>query len=423
MTVTLLYRPSVLAGRAPAVVATLAHATNDAYAAFLPALLPVYYLRLGMDEASLAALVAIFAVSASLPGPFLGLLADRVGAREVTAFSVLMSALLMSLMTVAPSPSWLYALTALAGLGSAAIHPSGSALARRGRLTPELAVALFSAGGMLGYAAGPMLLGTARSWGGAWMLAILVAPGVLAALATLVLLPGDGKSHHARAAASGFPWKLIAGPLGLLTLAAAFAFLPGSAMLNGLPLLLADRHGLDPTDPVLGRTISLYSVASAAGGIGVGLLVSRLRRRALLALVLAGSVPASLSVLIFAPTDPAFFIALVLAGMFGYAATPLLVVAAQDLAPEAEAAASGMVFGLAAALTGVFYFGLGLVQARLGADVALVLAFSGPLIALPIVLPVLRRLPDRPATTGDVLDDLGACACASGTGTLPPRES
>ncbi len=420
MTTTFMSRSSALAGRAPAVVATLAHATNDAYAGFLPALLPVYYLRLGLDEAALAALVAIFAVSASLPGPFLGLIADRIGARRVTATSVALSALLMSLLAVMPSPAWLYALTALAGLGSAAIHPSGSALARRSRMTPELAVALFSAGGMLGYAAGPMLLGASRTWGGEWMLPMLVAPGVLAALATLSLLPRDDERQVAQAGAQVYPWSLIAGPLGLLTLAAAFAFLPASAILNGLPLLLVERHGLDPADPVLGRTISLYSVASAAGGIGVGLLVARLRRRLLLGIVLVGSVPASLSVLVFAPTVPAFFITLVLAGMLGYASTPLLVVAAQDLAPEIEAAASGMIFGLAASLTGVFYFALGLVQSRLGADFALVLAFSGPLVALLIVLPVLRRLPDRRATIGPGLEDLCACACASVTGAIPP---
>lgn len=420
MTPSTLSDPSALAGRTPVVVATLAHATNDAYAAFLPALLPLYALRLGLDGAALAGLVAIFAISGSLPGPALGLLADRVGARRVTAASVLLSAVLMSLLAVAPNPAWLYPLTALAGLGIAAIHPSGSTLARQGGLTPELAVALFSAGGMLGYAAGPQLLNAARTWADDWMLPVLVTPGLLAALATLAFLPQDAAPRRA-GTAPRFAWSLIAGPVGLVTLAAAFAFLPASAMLNGLPLLLAERHGLDPADPVLGRTISLYSLASAAGGIGVGLLVSRLRRRLLLGLVLAGSVPASLSVLLMAPSEPLFLAALLLAGMLGYASTPLLVVAAQDLVPDARAAASGMVFGLAAALTGALYFGLGLVQARYGAETALMLAFSAPLLALPLVLPVMGQGggPD-PGRGGEdrVINDLCRCASASSGNSL-----
>jgi len=409
-----------MSGRTPVVVATLAHVANDAYAAFLPALLPLYALRLGLAGAALAGLVAIFAISGSLPGPVLGLLADRIGARRVTAASVLLSAVLMSLLAVAPNPAWLYPLTALAGLGIAAIHPSGSALARQGGLTSELAVALFSAGGMLGYAAGPQLLSAARTWAGDWMLTVLVMPGLLAAMATLAFLPQDAAPRGA-----GTPPRLarslIAGPVGLVTLAAAFAFLPASAMLNGLPLLQAERHGLDPAATVLGRTISLYSLASAAGGISVGFLVSRLRRRLLLGLVLAGSIPASLSVLLFAPSEPLFVAALLLAGMLGYASTPLLVVAAQDLVPEARAAASGMVFGLAAALTGALYFGLGLVQARYGAETALVLAYSAPLLAIPLVLLVMGQGGGTGCGRGGddtMIADL--CRCASAGSGQPP---
>jgi MFS transporter, FSR family, fosmidomycin resistance protein len=392
------------------------------YAAFLPALLPAYYLRLGLDEASLASLVAIFAISASLPGPLLGLLADRIGARSVAAGSVALSALLMSLLTVAPDPALLYALTAAAGLGSAAIHPSGSTLVRRGRVTPELAVALFSAAGMLGYAAGPMFLGAARSMAGDMMLLVLVAPGLLAAVAVLVFLPREVAAPPALAGpAPRYDLSLIAGPVGLLTLAAAFAFLPATAMLNGLPLLLAERHGLDPADPILGRTISLYSLASALGGIGVGLLVLRIGRRLLLGAVLVGSVPASLSVLFVAPGDAAYLATLALAGMLGYASTPLLVVAVQDLSPRSAATGAGMVFGLAAALTGTFYLGLGAIQTHIGAETALALAFLGPLVATPLALPMLARA-DAPAATPEetpLVDALLACACASGTGTLP----
>ncbi|MSU90333.1 MFS transporter [Rhodobacteraceae bacterium 2CG4] len=234
------------AGRAPLIVGSLAHAANDAYAGFLPALLPVYYLHLGLDEAALAFLVAIFAISASLPGPLLGLLADRVGARTVAAFSVALSALLMSPRAMAPQPAYLFALTAAAELGSAAIHPSGSLLVRRGRVTPERAVALFSAAGMLGYAAGPVLPGAARAQSGSLLPVVLAAPGLLAALAILALLPREKKPAPAKGApAPRFENSLIAGRVGLLTLAAAFAFLPATAMLNGLPLLLVERHNLD----------------------------------------------------------------------------------------------------------------------------------------------------------------------------------
>jgi FSR family fosmidomycin resistance protein-like MFS transporter len=57
---------------------------------------------------------------------------------------------LLSLLSVVPSVPLLFALVAVAGLGTAAIHPAGSMLVRRGTVRPELAVALFASGGMLG---------------------------------------------------------------------------------------------------------------------------------------------------------------------------------------------------------------------------------------------------------------------------------
>jgi MFS transporter, FSR family, fosmidomycin resistance protein len=64
---------------------------------------------------------------------------------------VLYSAVLLSLLAVVPSVPLLFVLVAVAGLGSAAIHPAGSMLVRQGTSRPEFAVALFAAGGMLGY--------------------------------------------------------------------------------------------------------------------------------------------------------------------------------------------------------------------------------------------------------------------------------
>jgi MFS family permease len=71
--------PRADVGRRPLFLGTIGHTVNDAYTAFVPALLPMFHLQLGLDEATLAGLVAIFALSASLPGPLLGRLSDRFG--------------------------------------------------------------------------------------------------------------------------------------------------------------------------------------------------------------------------------------------------------------------------------------------------------------------------------------------------------
>lgn len=405
-------------GTRPLILGTLGHAVNDAYTAFVPALLPMFHRQLGLDEATLAGLVAIFALSASLPGPLLGRLSDRFGEAPVTAVSVLFSAVLLSLLAATKSVPLLFALVAIAGLGSAAIHPAGSMLVRRGTSRPELAIALFAAGGMLGYAAGPSLLAAARDMSGPSLPLVLALPGIMAAVSILAFAARDGNRHApAPAPVRRFDWALVMGPVGLITLAAAFAFLPVTAVLNGLPLFLMERHGLSDTDPAIAGTLSTFSLAAAAGGIGVGFVVGRLPRRWLLAAVLAGCIPAFLGLLWLSPGTTGFVVLLSAAGALNYAATPILVVAAQDLAPRSGATASGMVFGLGSALAGLLYFGIGALQLQIGVGAALSLAFAAPVLSVVLSLLVLNRIPPVPAAS--LPETLCACAAASGTGIVP----
>lgn len=409
--------PRADTGRRALVLGTFGHTVNDAYTAFLPVLLPTFHSQIGLDEATLAGLVAIFALSASLPGPLLGRLSDRFGEVPVTAASVLFSAVLLSLLAVVPSAPLLFALVAVAGLGSAAIHPAGSMLVRRGARRPEFAVALFSAGGMLGYAAGPGLVAVAREIAGPALPVVLVLPGLLSAAAILVFAPRNAENTvRPVAVASRFDMRLVFGPVGLITLATAFAFLPATAVLNGLPLFLMERHGLPESDSAIAGTLSTFSLAAAAGGIGVGFLAVRLPRTWLLAGVMSAGMPAFLALLWLTPGTIWFVAALAAAGALSYAATPLLVVAAQDLAPRAGATAAGMVFGLGFALAGLLYFGVGALQTHIGIGPALSLAFVAPAVSALLSVLVLRRA--LAALSAPPIESLCVCAAASGTGIV-----
>ena len=409
--------PRVDTGRRPLLLGTFGHTVNDAYTAFLPTLLPTFHRQLGLDEATLAGLVALFALSASLPGPLLGRLSDRFGEVPVTAASVLFSAVLLSLLAVVPSVPLLFALVAAAGLGSAAIHPAGSMLVRRGARRPEFAVGLFSAGGMLGYAAGPGLVAVARDIAGPALPFVLVMPGLLAAATILAFAPRDADSPvRSTAPEPRIDMRLAHGPVGLITLATAFAFLPATSVLNGLPLYLMERYGLPETHPAIAGTLSTFSFAAAAGGIGVGFLATRLPRTWLLAGVMVAGMPAFLALLWLTPGTGGFVAALAGAGALSYAATPILVVAAQDLAPRAGATAAGMVFGLGFALAGLLYFGIGALQTQIGVGPALSLAFVAPIVSAILSVFVLRHAPAAPSAS--LAETLCACAAASGTGIV-----
>lgn len=75
------FRRSYLGGGLVAFV-VVAHAATDAITSTVGALLPSIQLRLALTESSVALLIAVLAVGASLAQPFLGALADRVGREQ-----------------------------------------------------------------------------------------------------------------------------------------------------------------------------------------------------------------------------------------------------------------------------------------------------------------------------------------------------
>ncbi len=182
---------------------TVAHATTDLLSAGLSALLPTVQVRFGLGETALAGLVATSWVSTSLTQPLFGALSDRLGARRVAAAGVGLAAVLLSLLAVAPSTPLLFAVLLVGGLGSAAYHPPATSLARMaGGRRSELAVSLFSAGGTLGLALGPLVLLAVVGTYGAGAAPWLMVPGLALTLACPPTSPGRRPARRCWTAAS-----------------------------------------------------------------------------------------------------------------------------------------------------------------------------------------------------------------------------
>ena len=129
---------SKVEGRARAVSATrmaiivaLAHGLNDAYASFIPPLLPRIMTDMGLSIAMAATLAVTFSIASALPQPLFGYLADRHGRRVFAVAGPLISGIFIASIGFA-STFWVLAiLLMLGGLGSAAFHPPGASYAVR----------------------------------------------------------------------------------------------------------------------------------------------------------------------------------------------------------------------------------------------------------------------------------------------------
>lgn len=401
-----------LAGGSLAAFLAVGHGVNDVFTSFLPTLLPTLQERFLLTETVLALLVATFSFSTSFPQPLFGALADRLGRRLVGALGIALTAALLSLMAVVPSVPLLFGLLLAGGLGSAALHPAGTSMARAaGGPNKGLAVSLFSAGGMAGYALGPVLLLFVIGTFGLGFTPWLMVPGVLMGVLTYLLMPPQERAPRENRPKL-FDAQLFVGPVGLLALSGILKDVAYLTFISAVPLYLVNVRGVPSDAGLLGWTLAVFALAAALGGVVAGALSTRVSRTWLVTGTMLLTPVPLLALFLLEPGTLLFYLSVALAGALLYASSPLMIVTAQDLAPHAVATASGMLIGFTAGVAGLLYIGVGRLQEALGLVPAMGLSYLAMVPAALLALYVLRRhrttLDETPQRAADVI----ACACS-----------
>ena len=370
-----------------AVFIALAHGINDAYASFVPPLLPRIMDGMGISIALAATLGASFSIATALPQPFFGYVADRFGRRALAVGGMLVSAVFVSLMGFASSYWVLLLLLVLGGLGGAAFHPPGASYAVR--LTAGKGsggrYSIFSFGGAIGYSAGPLVAVGLVLWGGMEGLWVAMIPAILFAPVFFLGLPRrHGEPEDVLPAPP--PTTVIrelAGPLGIIFgVSAAMAFVQ-RAFLTMEPIIVAEMGG---SETLGAAALSVYLGAQAFGTLAGGFLADRIDRRLLLFLLCAFALPAHLLAVWLGPWSGPGFAAIALAGFLGMATLPPIVVMAQEMLPRAPGASSGIVMGLAWTVGAIGVMGTGAVADMTGPQVATLLSMPVAGIAALLAL-------------------------------------
>lgn len=358
------------------VVATL-HGLNDAYSAFLHPLLPRIMAKLDLSIALAATLTTTLALAASLAQPLLGHLADRGGQRLLVVLGPLVTAVFLSSIGLAPNLVVLLVLLALGGLGSAAFHPPGAAMAVRAGSGERSGArhAVFSFGGALGYALGPLVaVAVVQRTGleGLWM---AMLPMLVLTLLAHGLLPPQGPRAHESAPSARRIAGLLGGPLGLVFAISALCAFLQRLFLTLDPIVVAGAGGTEARGAI---TLSAYLGGQAVGTLGGGFLADRIDRRHLLAGLTLLALPAHLLVFLY-PVGGAALAFAALAGCLNQATLPALVVMAVEIAPRNAGVATGIVMGLAWAAGSIGVLGAGALGDVVGPQTA-------ALATVPIVL-------------------------------------
>ncbi len=383
-------RSIALSGLRLSILISLAHTVNDGFTNVLPVFLPTLQARFSLGEAVLAVAVAVISTSSNVLQPFFGLFVDRWGRRRSAALGLGVGSVLMGFVSVSPNLASLFLILAFGGIGSAIFHPAAAAIARTTGAPVGLSMSLFAAGGSVGTAIMPVVLLAVVRAAGTEYVPLLSLVGVLMATLVFVLTPAfpapvRPQGHKV------FDPQLIRGPVGLLAGAGIMRAMAFITFTNAVPLYLANVRGFAPDAQVIGWTLSIYSFSSATGGILAGALEQRLGRR----LVIVGSmllaVPALVAMMLSPVGTPAYYLAVALGGLLTNASIPLLVMTAQDLAPNNVASASGMLMGFTWGVAGVVYIGFGAVQELVGLVPAMLAGFAFLLPAAWLSQVVLNR--------------------------------
>lgn len=381
----------LLTGSGLAVFLTVVHAANDAFTSMLAALLPTLQLQFGLSETVLALLVATLSFSSSVTQPLFGALADRLGRRLVGALGVILSSSLLSLMAVVPSIYLLVAVLFVGGLGSAAFHPAAISMARAagGGRHKALIVSIFSAGGTVGLALGPIIILFVIANFGVGFTPWLMVPGVLMGVMTYLLIPPQSGSREAPAKL--FDVRLLAGPVGLLCLSGILRSISFVTFANGIPLWLVSEHGLAPDDQLIGFTLAAFSFSAGVGGVIAGGLGRQVSRQWLITGTTLMALAPFLTLFLLTPGTPAFFVAVIAAGALTNSGLPLMIVSAQDLAPHAVGTASGLLMGFTWGTAGLLYIGIGWLQEQIGLVPAMSLSFLALIPGAALAYFVLKK--------------------------------
>ena len=385
-------KPGFLGGTTLAVFMTLVHTVNDAITAILGAMLPTLQVRFDAGPTTLAVMVGVFWIASSVTQPVFGALGEDIGLRVIGCVGVLMASTFLSLIGVA-SELWLvFVLLVIGGLGSAALHPVGTTIASTQASNATLGVGLFTAGGMVGFALGPVLILYLVSTYGSDATVWLAVPGLILGAGVGLLLP-QWEPHPRRPLRRLFDLRLARGPVGLLAVAGMFSALAFVTFTGSIPIWLVQENGYSPDAPIIGWTLSAFAFAGGLGSILGGFLAPRLGP----VLTIVGSLLLTLgpllAVIASEPGTALYFAAIALAGTLIFVPVPALIIIAQEFVPGAPATASGMVLGLGSALAGIAYIVLGRVQEAVGLTTGILIGFSMvvPSALIALVVPLRGR--------------------------------
>jgi FSR family fosmidomycin resistance protein-like MFS transporter len=357
------------------------HLFTDVAQGSIPALLPFMISRHHLSYAAASTLVLAATISSSVIQPVFGHLSDRRSFPWLMPLGPALGGLGVALAGLAPSYALTFAAIVLSGVGVAAFHPEGSRFANYvSGARRASGMSLFSVGGNVGFALGPVLVTPLVLVFGLSGAALIILPTSLMALILLRELPRlrefrtDVESGHVRSSDQVDHW----GPFALLGGVIALRSFVYFGLVTFIPLYYVGvLHASKATG---NAALAAMLIGGAVGTLIGGPLADRVGRRA----VLVGSMlvlPPLIVGFIVSGTVLAIVFA-ALAGAATIATFAVTIVMGQEYLPGRLGVSAGVTIGLSIGLGGVGAPLLGLLADAHGLRTTFIVIAALPLLAL-----------------------------------------
>lgn len=365
-----------------------AHLSDDVNQGVVPAMLPFFIATNHLTYAAAAGLVLAQTLASSVVQPLFGMLADRRSSPWLIPAGLSLAGIGVALAGIAPTYNLIFAAIALSGLGISAFHPEA---ARRVRYLSgarqATTMSLFTVGGMVGFAIGPLMITpTLIAFGtrGATLLAIPVL--IMGAIVTWQL-PRVTAVHVANQARGGGHVIVEAPERWNDFIRLTAVVITRSIVFTGLntfiPLYWTKiMHGSKAGG---GYALTTMLFAVALGTLIGGRLADRYGRRIVIVVSLAALVP-MLLLMLSTRSLIAGGLLLIPVGLTLSASNSVVVVMAQEYLPNRVGLAAGVTLGLSMTIGGLMMPLFGSIADHHGLSTALLILAFIPVLGFALSL-------------------------------------
>ncbi len=381
-------------------VLSLGHLITDIYQSALPTLLPFLKAKLSLTYAMTGLIMLISNLTSSVIQPLFGYMSDRGEKTLLLPIGCLTAAIGLSLVSVPGTYYGVLALVIVSGLGIALYHPEGYKTASffTGD-KPAGGMSVFSVGGNLGFALGPIIVVHLVNGLGLEYLPVMAVFAFLFVPVVILMWSQITAPKTAFSVTSTAASAINRGVYISLFMVIAIVVLRSwtqFGLLTFLPFYYMDvLHG-DSTHA--GQLVSAFLLGGVLGTLGGSVLADRMGHN--LYLVLSMIASTLCFPLIFVVNGVMLYVVLTILGIVLISTFTVTIVIAQKLLPRNTGVASGLMVGFAIGTGGLGATLLGLLADRYGVLFAvqsiMLFPFLGIIMSLVFMI-TRRRYPSHAA--------------------------